>query len=468
MKKITPKTIAPFDTPIRNSLLVALLFACLSFTPIARAVNPPPDGGYVGANTAEGTEALFSLTSGVWNVAVGFEALHSDTTGNQNTATGYRALFRNLTGDHSTAYGSRALYNNTTGNDNVATGFGTLLSNVSGNRNTGVGFRTLTFNNADDNTAIGWNALYNNRTGVQNTAIGSGALFHGSGNSDNTAVGFQALNNNDTGTSNNAVGAFALFSNTTGFLNEAMGSNALLSNVSGIANVAIGDSALNNADAPFNTAVGFNAGQNVITGFDNIYLGDTAGTLDNAGVAVPDESGVIRIGSLFSGTAACFINGIYGNTTPGIPVYINANGQLSTTASSRRFKDEIKPMDKASEAIFALKPVTFRYKKQIDPTGISQFGLVAEDVEKVNPDLVARDREGKIYTVRYDQVNAMLLNEFIKEHKKVQDLEATVAQQKKGMEVLTAQLKEQDLKIQRVSAQVELSKLSSRMVASDP
>ena len=444
-------------SPLRLAfLLIPVALACFGLSPIARAVTPAPGGGYGGANTAEGTDALFSLTSGVWNVAVGFEALHSDTTGNQNTATGYRALFSNLTGDHSTAYGSRALYNNTTGNDNVATGFGTLFTNVIGNRNTGVGFRTLTFNNADDNTAIGWNALYNNRTGVQNTAIGSGALFHGSGSS-NTATGSQALNNNDTGSNNNAVGAFALFSNTTGALNEAMGSNALLSNVSGIANVAIGDAALNNADALFNTAVGFNAGQNVITGFDNIYLGDTAGTLDNAGVAVPDESGVIRIGSLFSGTAACFINGIYGKSfgPADMAVRIGSDGKLGTVVSSRRFKHDIKPMDKASEVIMALKPVTFHYNNAAEDRPAS--GLIAEDVAEVSPDLVIRDKEGKPLSVRYEDVNVMLLNEFLKEHKKAEELEGTVAS-------LVATVKEQAAQIQKVSAQIEVSKPAAKVV----
>ena len=434
MKKITPKTIAPFDTPIRNSLLVALLFACLSFTPIARAVTPPPDGGYGGANTAEGTDALFSLTSGVWNVAVGFEALHSDTTGNQNTATGYRALFRNLTGDHSTAYGSRALYNNTTGNDNVATGFGTLFTNVIGNRNTGVGFRTLTFNNADDNTAIGWNALYNNRTGVQNTAIGSGALFHGSGSS-NTAIGYQALNNNDTGSERNTV-------------------------------------------------VGTGAGPNVIAGFNNTYIGDFVGTL------APDESNTIRIGDLSNGNGAgslaCFIGGIFNNFQPIGGAVVQVTLDLATdelgwasAPSSARFKDEIKPMDKASEAILALKPVTFRYKKELDRKGIPQFGLVAEEVEKVNPDLVTRGRDGKVYTVRYEAVNAMLLNEFLKEHRTVQELkstaarqeanvakqETTIAQQQKEIQALTASLKEQASQIQKVSAQIEVNKPAPRTVA---
>jgi hypothetical protein len=162
----------------------------------------------------------------------------------------------------------------------------------------------------------------------------------------------------------------------------------------------------------------------------------------------------------------------------GVGVIIDTNGHLGTVVSSARFKDAIKPMDKASEAILALQPVTFRYKHELDPEGIPQFGLVAEEVEKVNPDLVARDDQGKAYTVRYEAVNAMLLNEFLKEHRKVeeqgrkeQELEATiaqlksaVAQQQEGMEVFTATLKEQASQIQKVSAQLEITKPAPQMV----
>jgi len=151
---------------------------------------------------------------------------------------------------------------------------------------------------------------------------------------------------------------------------------------------------------------------------------------------------------------SCCIGNIATSTSPnGIAVLINSSGRLGTTTSSARFKDEIKPMDKASEALFALRPVAFRYKKDIDPAGTPQLGLVAEDVDKVNPDLVVRDKEGKPYSVRYDQVNAMLLNEFLKEHRKVEqqrkDFEAALAQQQKKIEALTTGL-------QKVSGQLEL------------
>jgi len=183
--------------------------------------------------------------------------------------------------------------------------------------------------------------------------------------------------------------------------------------------------------------LGFNAGNNLTIGNNNIDIG-------NAGVAA--EANTVRVGTQGNHRRA-FIVGIRGTAVTGPSVVINASGQLGVAASSKRFKDEIKPMDKASEAILALQPVTFHYKKEIDPTRTLQFGLVAEDVEKVNPALVVRDKEGKPYSVRYDQVNAMLLNEFLKEHRKVQALEASAAQQQKQIEALTAGL-------QKVSAQL--------------
>ena len=161
----------------------------------------------------------------------------------------------------------------------------------------------------------------------------------------------------------------------------------------------------------------------------------------------------------------CYIKSIFGQTAAGgSAVFIDANSKLGTLTSSKRFKEEIQPMDKASEALFALKPVAFRYKKEIDPAGISQFGLVAEDVEKVNRDLVVRDREGKPYSVRYDQVNAMLLNEFLKEHRKNEQQEKTIVELKSGISALAATVKEQQAQIQKVSAQLEASKTAPQIV----
>jgi len=192
----------------------------------------------------------------------------------------------------------------------------------------------------------------------------------------------------------------------------------------------------------------------------------------SAGTSVTTADHVICIGDNVSGanvSNSCYIGSIFGQTSSGgAAVFINNSGKLGTTTSSRRFKEEIKPMDTASEAVLALKPVTFRYKKEVDSDGIPQFGLVAEDVEKVNPDLVVRDKEGKPYTVRYEAVNAMLLNEFLKEHRKVQELEATIEKQEKGMQIVMARLEEQAAQLQRVSAEIEMSRPATQVVVNDP
>jgi len=249
---------------------------------------------------------------------------------------------------------------------------------------------------------------------------------------NNTATGVQALVSNTTGFSNTANGIYALQSNTTGNFNTANGVFALYYNTTGSSNIALG----------------FLSGENLTTGSNNIDMG-------NVGVA--GESRTIRIGTRQTHRAT-FIAGINGATIPsGVGVIVGSNGQLGTVVSSARFKDDIKPMNKASEAILALKPVIFRYKQELDPDGIPQFGLVAEQVEKVNPDLVARDDDGKPYSVRYEAVNAMLLNEFLKEHRKVQELET-------GMKVLTARLNEQASQIRKISAELEATKSSPQIV----
>src|ERR1700757_4814063 len=390
-------------SPLRYGLfLIPLVLAALTLSPTAQAqLSPPPDGGYAGDNTAEGTDALFSLT-----------------TGTENTATGFDALFSNTTGDSNTATGSIALSSNTTGVRNTANGFATLNSNTTGERNTATGRAALTFNTTgNNNTADGHDALFSNTTAIRNTATGSFALF-----------------SNTTGPNNTALGYFALFSNTTGNSNMASGYDALVNNTTGIGNIALGNF----------------AGANLTTGDNNIDIG-------SLGVAA--EANTIRIGTQGTQTAT-YIAGINGAAVTGRPIFVNNNGQLGVPPSSRRFKQDVKPMDTAGEPILGLKPVTFHYKKELDPEGIPQFGLVAEDVEKVNPDLVVRDKEGKPYTVRYDAVNAMLLNEFLKEHQKVQKLEAAFA-------AINKRLSEQDAKIDKVNARIEVSKPAPQLVSNN-
>jgi len=368
------------------------------------------------------------------NTAVGDQALVSNT-GESNTATGFRALFSNTTGSRNTATGAHALENNISGDFNDAVGVTALASNLDGFSNNAFGDSALSLNiHASENTAIGDFALANNDS-------------TGNGNAQfNTAVGAAALFANTDGEANNAFGDSALFSNTTGTQNTAIGDVALENNVDGSANVVVGASAaVSNVSGGFNTVVGYLAGQDITDGFDNIYIGATAG--DGFG----NENATVRIGDP-AHVFTCYIAGISGQIAAGgAQVFVTADGKLGTLTSSARFKDDIKPMAKASEAILALKPVSFRYKGELDPDGILQYGLVAEEVEKVNPDLVARDEQGKPYSVRYEAVNAMLLNEFLKEHRTVQEQGTIIALQQKQIEALTAGL-------QKVRAQLELSK----------
>ena len=419
-------------------ILVALTLGAFAFAsvPTALGVVPAPDGGYPGGNTAEGDNALFSLTTGANNTAIGQGALFSNTTGSNNTANGVDALGDNTTGSFNTANGFVALFHNTTGIENTANGLSALQENTTGSFNTANGVDALFGNTIGSvNTADGFLALSANTTGNFNTANGAAALQNNTAGSNNTAAGTQALSKNITGSNNTAEGVNALFGNTTGSNNTANGEASLFRNTTGSSNIA----------------VGVNAGSNLTIGNNNIHIG-------NVGVA--GEANTIRVGIQGTQTRT-FIAGISGVAVAGSAVVANTNGQLGIAASSERFKDEIKPMDKASEAILALQPVTFYYKKEIDPTRTLQFGLVAEDVEKVNPALVMRDEQGKPYGVRYDKVNAMLLNEFLKEHRRVEkqsgeilEQRAMITELKKGMATVVAQLKEESAQIQKVSGQL--------------
>jgi trimeric autotransporter adhesin len=421
---------------------IIILLALFARSSPLQALTPAPDGGYPGNNTAEGLNALFSLTTGINNTAVGANALLRTTDGSYNAAFGSRALENNIHGAFNMAVGTQALFNNTA-NANMAVGFRVLFNNTTGSDLTGIGTGALFSNTTGkENTAIGSGALLSNTTADGNTAIGRQALFNNTIGGSNTANGFQALFHNTTGVLNTATGVRALLNNTTGPFNHAIGGDALAANTTGFGNIAMGDEALFSSTGSSNTAIGDSAGLNATTGSDNVYIG--AGMFGIAG-----ES------------HACYISSIFGQTSAsGIPVLINSNNKLGTTTSSKRFKEDIKPIDKGSEALFALQPVSFRYKKELDPAATPQFGLVAEDVEKVNAALVVRDQEGKPYTVRYDQVNAMLLNEFLKEHRKVEQLQ-------KEMRTIVARLKEQETKIQKVSARVEVSKATPKTVAND-
>ena len=429
-------------SPLRLAFLLIPL-AWFALSPQARATCQ--QGCLTSQNTVLGDDALISNTGGDDNTAVGYNALFSNTDGSFNTAIGFLALSRNTGGDDNTAVGFTALYLNTTGVQNTATGFAALQVNTPGNVNTAIGQQSLQANTTgSNNTATGWSALGFNTIGESNTAIGSSALFYNTTGSANTANGTVALFNNTTGSYNTAVGDDALDDNATGSYNTAVGKDALGANRKGNQNTAIGSLALDHCkgeNSSGNIALGNGAGTTLTLGKDNIYIG-------NPGQMT--EANTIRIGT--TGIhAATFIAGISGAAVVGDTVVVDGNGQLGTVASAARFKKEIRPMDKTSEAILALKPVTFEYKN--DSKGTPQFGLIADEVAMVNPDLVVRDRKGEVYSVRYEAVNAMLLNEFLKEHRKVEQLEKDVA-------VLTSGL-------QKVSAQLELSKPAAQTVLND-
>jgi hypothetical protein len=349
-----------------------------------------------------------------------------------------------------TAEGQNALFSRTTGVANTGVGWYSLFGDTTASFNTGVGTGTLLSNNGDSNTAIGAAALLLNTTGSKNTAVGTAALVNSNADA-NAAFGAFALNANTSGTGNTAIGLSALKNNTSGNFNTAIGDAALVSNTNGGSNVAIGVSALAiNTSGGSNIGLGVNAGINVSTASGVACIQSNGGNVDNT-----TWIGNIYAVATQSGTTA--------------PVIVSSDGQLGTVVSSERFKKDIATMDEASEIILSLRPVTFHYKT--DTKGTPQFGLIAEEVAKVNPTLVLPDKEGKPYTVRYDAVNAMLLNEFLKEHRKVEKLEATmtkhevaaakqeakIAQQQKQIEALTAGL-------QKVSAKLEVNKSATRTV----
>jgi hypothetical protein len=485
-------------------IVVSLTLAGLAFSPTAQAQSCPSLCDTFG-NTAEGLNALKDPTMGTDNTAIGNNALFNNTTGSSNTATGDAALIFNTTGGANTATGAGALNRNGGGSNNTANGFQALFSNTSDNNtatgyqalssnsagsgNTATGVAALQHNNVDGNTAMGYQALFSNTTGGAtatgyqalfsnttghfNTATGAFTLLSNTTGNSNTAMGDGALGSNTSGGNNTATGDSALGGNTIGNNNTATGSNALNNNTTGNANTATGYLTLLNNTASNNTATGYQALLNNTSGGNNIALGNLAGhnlttgsnNIDIGNQGVGGESAKIRIGKQGTQTGT-FIAGIYNISEPATtsvikPVYINSNGQLGTAApaSSQRFKEQVRPMDKSSEAILALKPVTFKYKK--DSEGTPQFGLIAEQVEKVAPDLVVHDEGGKPYTVRYEAVNAMLLNEFLKAHREAQQLKATVAQQQKQIEALTAA-------VQKVSDKVELNAAADhRSVAGD-
>ena len=420
------KTAMKFRSHSRNlsGLLIALAAFYFTVLPKTQAISPAPDGGYPGGNTAEGQNALFSLATGPYNTAVGVFSLMTITDAGYNTAIGAGTLLFNTEGEN-TATGAGALFSNTTGFDNTANGAFALFSNTIGERNNAVGDGALFANNANFNNAFGTFALEANTTGGANAAFGDEALQENTTGANNTAIGYQALRSNATGNDNVALGARALFNGT----GSITGSD--------------------------NSAIGYSAGDGLDTGSGNVYIGAGVQAVDPA---ENDHTYVRNINT----------TSVSGANADTVTVDLTT-GLLGHLSSSRRYKQDIHPMDNASQTLYRLKPVTYRYKKEIDRSQSLDYGLIAEDVAEIDSNLAVRARDGQIESVRYNAINAMLLNEFLKEHRKVQELDATVAQQQKDFQAtiaqLTARLEEQVSEIQRVSAQLQLSKPVSRTAA---
>ena len=387
---------------IFTTVLSALV--CFGLLPVANAGEPAaPDTAIAGGNTADGYLALLNLNGGFYNSAFGVFS---------------------------------------------------LLSLTDANFDTGIGAGALLSDNGGTNTAVGAGALINNLVASDNNAFGAFALL----NNDSSGSGFADFNN--------AHGRNCLLNNVDGDENDAFGDDAMESNTTGVENTAMGDDSLDsNTTGNDNTAMGKEAGNSIVDGHDNVAIGH------NAGIGIVHSSNIIAIGVEAAGIFAddgptCFIGSIFGEPTGDAgsttAVFIDSNNNLGTISSSRRYKHDIQPMDKASEVILALKPVTFKYNS--DVKGTPCFGLIAEDVAQVDRDLVVRDKNGEVQTVRYEQINAMLLNEFLKEHRRFEEQEANIAELKSTVGVLTAQLKEQAAQIQKVSAQLEARKPAAQVV----
>ena len=501
---------------IHLKIFTTILSVVACFGLLSRA--QAQEGNIGNGNTVEGFKALNSSTvSGSFNTGLGWFSQGFITDGLFNTAAGAGSLDVNINGDSNSAFGTGAMLLNI-GNgadNNTAVGTNALLNNS---------FTATNPATALDNTGVGFEALFTNLDGADNTAVGSGALFSNLV-SGLTAVGFGALEDNTFGFHNVAVGNLALTDNTLGFNNTAVGGEALEFNTIGINNTAVGwFSSLNTTGSnnttmgslnpagiaigittgAANVTVGRNAGLGITLGDNNTILGDSAGSSFNTrthnvyigqnvnpnftGVFGPFEDNFIRIANSgppqdntnvnqsriyvgAPGVATTAANGsLYNAQVPAAglrALRIAPSGQIAgVTGSSVRYKKDIKPMDTASESILALRPVIFHYKT--DETNTLCFGLIAEEVAKVDPSLVINDKDGRPESVVYEEIPMRLLNEFLKEHKKVEQQQASISQLKSEMQTMVAQLKEQAAQIQKVSAQLEVGKAAPQVVVNKP
>ena len=379
------------------------LIGALTLAGTAFAQVPNTNDTSSGDNTGMGSGALGTsgTNSGSGNTAAGFQVL-TNNSGSFNTAIGNEALYWNTSGSENTACGASALQNNTTGSNNTASGIGALVGATEDKNPIGTG---------SYNTATGVNALYFFSTGSYNTASGYQALYKNASGNYNTASGYEAMLDNTLGVQNSAYGLYALHGNVKGDYNAALGGYALYANTSGSSNIALG----------------YKAGFYPTAGANNIHIG-------NLGAA--GDTGVIKIGTQNTQIATS-IAGIYSTSpmTGGSVVVVNSEGLLGVQAvSSERFKSDIMPMNKNTTRLEQLRPVSFHYKS--DPHGPVQYGLVAEEVARVYPELVTRDERGDVNGVRYDELAPMLLNEMKLQKTQIRQLEAALAAQARELQAL--------------------------------
>ena len=410
--------------------LLTILVGLLNITP-SWGGPPNPTASDANFNTAGGSGALFDVTTGgVSNTAFGFYALRYNTSGDNNTAFGDAALLSNTTGSYNTAIGLDALFSNINGFHNTASGAGALQNNTTGGLNTASGAGALSSNTSGGaNTATGSGALTSNITGTNNAAVGVNALAHNDANY-NTATGSGALFDNTSGSNNTANGFQALLSNSTGGNNTAIGSNALFASSTGIRNTAVGDRALTNStgNSSKNIAIGYRAGAALTSGSNNIYLG-------NPGIS--SESFTMRLGTVQTST---FIAGINTAGISGTPVVIDGNGQVGVSVSSARYKRNIEAMASRSEDLLKLRPVTFAYRD--DGAATMRYGLIAEEVAAVYPELVIHAASGEVHTVKYLELIPMLLNELQRQQQTLQSQAQALERQERAMTEVAALWKE--------------------------
>lgn len=403
-------------------------------------------------NVAFGSSAMAANTTGIRNTAVGTRALAENTTGERNAALGFQALRQNTTASYNTAVGEVAMHENQTGERNVAVGKGALYSNVEGHGNTALGTEALYTNTADENTAVGWASLYHNTSGEDNTAVGVNALTSNTSGWANTAVGRDAMFANTTASNNTAFGWASLEANTTGANNTAVGVNALHDNVVGNSNTAVGNDVLVISTGSNNTAIGWHALDLNVSGSGNVAIGLNAGATlvsgdDNLFLAAPagaaDESGTIRVGTQGTHTRT-FVQGISGVPVAGAdPVYVQPDGQLGTAVpSSRRFKEEIRSMGDAGAFLQQLRPVTFRYRSELDPSGARHYGLIAEEVAEVAPELVVFSPDGEPEGVRYHLLDVLLLAELQRQYRVNNEQAAVIEELRRRVDELSGAVAE--------------------------